>query len=100
MNNKHNLQELGETAGSWENLENRIFPLLKHGDVISFNNNGYVMTRCINNAFDELGEEVAREQMSKMMMSDNTYNLPALLEQKTIELSKVIANHYEGEFDE
>lgn len=100
MTTEISLSSIAKDCKSWEQLEAEVLVNLMTGKVIKFNSGGRTMTRCINDAYDDLGEEVARAWLSSIQMGKGSNDFIELLDQKLISLSETVASHYEGKFDE
>lgn len=100
MTNEISLSNIAKDCKSWDQLEAEVLVNLMTGKVVKFNSGGRVIKRCINDAFDDLGEEVSRAWLSSVQMGKGSSDFIELLDHKLISLSETIASHYEGKFDE
>lgn len=100
MTTEISLSSIAKDCKSWDQLEAEVLVNLMTGKVVKFNSGGREMTRCINDAYDDLGEEVSRAWLTSIQMDKCCNDFIDLLDHKLISLSETIASHYEGKFDE
>ena len=99
MNEVYTVDELARDCSDFGEHVSKIVDQINLGDSVTYHE-VRPMIICLNTAFDKIGEDNAREMLSKL---DGQNPVPAkfltMLDEKTQELAEEAARSYKGQYD-